>query len=73
MLEVKNLTAIRDERVLFEGLSFTIQSGELVQIEGRNGTGKTTLLRIVTGLGDRDDGEIHWNNVNIEAERDCYH
>ncbi|ELG2041576.1 cytochrome c biogenesis heme-transporting ATPase CcmA [Vibrio fluvialis] len=73
MLEVKNLTAIRDERVLFEGLSFTIQSGELVQIEGRNGTGKTTLLRIVTGLGDRDDGEIHWNNVNIEADRDSYH
>ncbi|QSA19820.1 ATP-binding cassette domain-containing protein, partial [Vibrio furnissii] len=54
MLEVKNLTAIRDERVLFEALSFNIQSGELVQIEGRNGTGKTTLLRIVTGLGDRD-------------------
>ncbi|EKO3972986.1 cytochrome c biogenesis heme-transporting ATPase CcmA [Vibrio fluvialis] len=73
MLEVKNLTAIRDERLLFEGLSFTIQSGELVQIEGRNGTGKTTLLRIVTGLGDRDDGEIHWNNVNIEADRDSYH
>ncbi|MFH6905971.1 cytochrome c biogenesis heme-transporting ATPase CcmA [Vibrio fluvialis] len=73
MLEVKHLTAIRDERVLFEGLSFTIQSGELVQIEGRNGTGKTTLLRIVTGLGDRDDGEIHWNNVNIEADRDSYH
>ncbi|MCG6345052.1 cytochrome c biogenesis heme-transporting ATPase CcmA [Vibrio fluvialis] len=73
MLEVKNLTAIRDERVLFEGLSFTIQSGELVQIEGRNGTGKTTLLRIVTGLGDRDDGEIHWNNVNIDADRDSYH
>ncbi|MBY7972268.1 cytochrome c biogenesis heme-transporting ATPase CcmA [Vibrio fluvialis] len=73
MLEVKNLTAIRDERVLFEGLSFTIQSGELVQIEGRNGTGKTTLLRIVTGLGERDDGEIHWNNVNIEADRDSYH
>ncbi|MCE7586712.1 cytochrome c biogenesis heme-transporting ATPase CcmA [Vibrio fluvialis] len=73
MLEVKNVTAIRDERVLFEGLSFTIQSGELVQIEGRNGTGKTTLLRIVTGLGDRDDGEIHWNNVNIEADRDSYH
>ncbi|EEX42329.1 MULTISPECIES: cytochrome c biogenesis heme-transporting ATPase CcmA [Vibrio] len=73
MLEVKNLTAIRDERVLFEALSFNIQSGELVQIEGRNGTGKTTLLRIVTGLGDRDDGEIHWNGVNIEADRDSYH
>ncbi|ANS86006.1 cytochrome c biogenesis heme-transporting ATPase CcmA [Vibrio scophthalmi] len=73
MLEVKQLTAIRDERVLFESLSFTIEGGELVQIEGRNGTGKTTLLRIVTGLGDRDDGEIFWNNESIESNRDAYH
>ncbi len=73
MLEVSNLTAIRDERVLFENLSFSIQSGELVQIEGRNGTGKTTLLRIVTGLADRDEGEIYWNQINIEDDRDSYH
>lgn len=73
MLDVKNLTAIRDDRILFSELSFTIQSGELVQIEGRNGTGKTTLLRIITGLGDRDEGSIHWNQVNIEADRDSYH
>ncbi|NOH62038.1 cytochrome c biogenesis heme-transporting ATPase CcmA [Vibrio sp. RE88] len=73
MLEVSQLTAIRDERILFESLSFTINSGELVQIEGRNGTGKTTLLRIVTGLGDRDSGEIFWNGENIESNRDGYH
>lgn len=73
MLEVSQLTAIRDERILFESLSFTIGAGELVQIEGRNGTGKTTLLRIVTGLGDRDTGEIFWNGENIESNRDAYH
>ncbi|MCV5245064.1 heme ABC transporter ATP-binding protein CcmA, partial [Escherichia coli] len=38
MLEVSNLTAIRDERVLFENLQSGIKPGELVQIEGRNGT-----------------------------------
>ncbi|RTZ16379.1 cytochrome c biogenesis heme-transporting ATPase CcmA [Vibrio aquaticus] len=73
MLEVSQLTAIRDERILFESLSFTIDSGELVQIEGRNGTGKTTLLRIVTGLGDRDAGEISWCGENIETSRDQFH
>lgn len=73
MLEVSQLTAIRDERILFDSLSFTIDSGELVQIEGRNGTGKTTLLRIVTGLGDRDNGEIFWNGENIESNRDAFH
>lgn len=73
MLEVSQLTAIRDERVLFESLSFTINSGELVQVEGRNGTGKTTLLRIITGLGDRDNGSISWNGEEIESSRDLFH
>lgn len=73
MLEVKQLTAIRDERILFEALSFAIDSGELVQIEGRNGTGKTTLLRIIAGLGDRDEGEIFWNNENVGSNRDAFH
>ncbi|MGC9403608.1 cytochrome c biogenesis heme-transporting ATPase CcmA [Vibrio genomosp. F10] len=73
MLEVKKLTAIRDERALFESLSFTVKEGELVQVEGRNGTGKTTLLRIITGLGDRDEGDIYWNQENIESNRESFH
>ncbi|CAE6897917.1 but its exact role is uncertain. Responsible for energy coupling to the transport system [Vibrio sp. B1REV9] len=73
MLEVSNLTAIRDERILFEKLQFEIKPGELVQIEGRNGTGKTTLLRIVTGLGDREEGIIKWKGELIEKARDVFH
>lgn len=73
MLEVKNLTAIRDERILFESLSFEIHTGELVQIEGRNGTGKTTLLRIIAGLGESDSGEILWQSNKIQSDRENYH
>ena len=73
MLEVTKLTAIRDDRVLFENLSFSLQLGDLVQIEGRNGTGKTTLMRIVAGLGDKEDGEIKWNGEKIESSREDYH
>ncbi|MGR5131487.1 cytochrome c biogenesis heme-transporting ATPase CcmA [Vibrio alfacsensis] len=73
MLEVSNLTAIRDERILFENLQFEIKPGELVQIEGRNGTGKTTLLRIVTGLGDREEGIIKWKGEVIDKSRDLFH
>ncbi|UDY81906.1 cytochrome c biogenesis heme-transporting ATPase CcmA [Vibrio diabolicus] len=73
MLEVSNLTAIRDERVLFENLQFEIKPGELVQIEGRNGTGKTTLLRIMTGLGDREEGIIKWKGEEVEKSRDVFH
>lgn len=73
MLEVKNLTAIRDERILFESLSFEIHAGELVQIEGRNGTGKTTLLRIIAGLGECESGEILWQQSKIQSDRESYH
>ncbi|MDG3088751.1 cytochrome c biogenesis heme-transporting ATPase CcmA [Vibrio hannami] len=73
MLEVSNLTAIRDERVLFEDLSFTVNSGEIVQIEGRNGTGKTTMLRIIAGLGDKDGGEVFWKQLSTQADRDAFH
>ncbi len=56
MLSVADLSCVRDERLLFDELSFTISSGELVQIEGHNGAGKTTLLRIIAGLGRADSG-----------------
>ncbi len=73
MLQVNNLTAIRDERILFEDLSFTVSAGEIVQIEGRNGTGKTTLLRIITGLGDQDAGEVLWQQHSIQRQREDFH
>ncbi|GLO61531.1 cytochrome c biogenesis ATP-binding export protein CcmA [Vibrio sp. MACH09] len=73
MLEVSNLTAIRDERVLFENLSFKINTGEIVQIEGRNGTGKTTLLRIIAGLGDSESGDILWKDLPTVSNRDLFH
>jgi len=73
MLEVLNLTAIRDEKVLFEELSFKIGVGEIVQIEGRNGTGKTTLLRIIAGLSDGEEGDILWNGHLTTNNRDFFH
>ena len=73
MLEVFELSAVRDEKVLFDSLSFKIEPGELVQIEGRNGTGKTTLLRIVAGLGDSDNGDVFWKGSPVRADREEYH
>ncbi|MGL6258012.1 cytochrome c biogenesis heme-transporting ATPase CcmA [Vibrio sp. WXL103] len=73
MLEVNQLTALRGERVLFADLSFSIQPGELVQIEGRNGTGKTTLLRIIAGLSDKESGVVSWNQLPVADDREAYH
>ncbi len=73
MLSVEKLSCIRDERVLFDDLSFTVESGELVQIEGHNGAGKTTLLRIIAGLGNTDEGRVCWNQEDILSAREEYH
>ncbi len=73
MLSAQNVTCIRDERVLFSDLSFDVEEGELVQIEGPNGSGKTSLLRILTGLLAQDDGEILWHGESIRDARDEFH
>ncbi|KJF96483.1 cytochrome c biogenesis heme-transporting ATPase CcmA [Photobacterium angustum] len=73
MLSVADLSSVRDERLLFDELSFTISSGELVQIEGHNGAGKTTLLRIIAGLGRADSGQVFWNQEDIQVAREDYH
>lgn len=56
----QGLECVRNERCLFSGLEFTIGAGEVVRIEGPNGSGKTSLLRILCGLGLREAGKIFW-------------
>ena len=61
-ISVKNLTKFFTiGENLLEGLSFEVQEGERVAILGRNGCGKTTLFKILTGEMDYDDGEVYVN------------
>jgi heme exporter protein A len=71
-LQVNNLTAERNERCLFSGLSFTLQAGEVLQVMGANGAGKTTLLRMVSGLLPVVDGEVTWQGKRIDREPEAY-
>lgn len=73
MLEAKDLTCVRDERVLFEQLSFTVGRGDIVQIEGPNGAGKTSLLRLLAGLSRAESGEVLWDQQPITGQRDTWH
>ncbi|MFI3180132.1 MAG: cytochrome c biogenesis heme-transporting ATPase CcmA [Methylococcales bacterium] len=71
-LEARNLSCIRDERVLFSDLNFTLNSGQVLLIEGRNGAGKTSLLRILTGFRKSDEGDLFWNNELIDDTQEFY-
>ncbi len=58
VLHVENLSKSFDDAVLFQGLGFDIRRGERVAIIGDNGTGKTTLLKIIRGMLDADSGRV---------------
>ncbi len=69
MLEVKQLTCLRDERFLFSDLSFRVAAGDIVQIEGPNGAGKTSLLRLLAGLSRAESGAVLWRQQDIRQQR----
>jgi heme exporter protein A len=73
MLSVNNLGCIRGERVLFKDLSFQLDSGRLLYIQGENGSGKTTLLRTLCGLSLPATGDILWNNQAIKSLAEDYY
>ncbi|MFW5443146.1 MAG: cytochrome c biogenesis heme-transporting ATPase CcmA [Methylococcaceae bacterium] len=65
-IEVRNLSCIRDDRILFEGLDFKLTSNQVLLLEGKNGSGKTSLLRIICGFREQDAGEILWCDEAIK-------
>ena len=66
LLQIENLACIRDDRMLFEHLSLSLAAGQMLLVEGRNGSGKTSLLRILTGLKLADEGEVLWRGKDIQ-------
>ncbi|RTR25856.1 cytochrome c biogenesis heme-transporting ATPase CcmA [Shewanella atlantica] len=72
LLSANQLTCIREERILFDELSFEITAGEIVQIEGPNGSGKTSLLRILAGLSRPYAGDVYYQGEDITRNRDEY-
>lgn len=72
-LEARHLTCIRDDRTLFEDLEFKLESGETLLLEGRNGSGKTSLLRILCSIRLPDAGTVTWCGTDIQKLGADYH
>jgi heme exporter protein A len=63
---------LRGNRCLFKELQFALGSGELMLVQGPNGSGKTSLLRAIAGLLGLEDGYISWQGARTEKDRQAF-
>lgn len=68
MLKVDSICCIRQDRCLFEDLSFELHQGQIIQLEGQNGAGKTSLLRILAGFVRAESGKVMWQDQDIAKD-----
>jgi len=72
-LNAQDLTCIRNDRTLFSGLSFKLGPSQALVLEGRNGSGKTSLLHILCGTRRPEQGHVSWGGENISELGSQYH
>lgn len=73
MLDANDLECVRGTRRLFNGVSFRLAAGECLFVQGANGSGKTSLLRILSGLARAERGEVRWDGQPIGRLGTDYH
>ncbi len=71
-LNGSGLTLYRGDRCLFKDLEFALNPGEMLLLEGKNGSGKTSLLRAIAGLIELESGTVLWNDEPVENERQVF-
>lgn len=69
----RQLRCIRGNQTLFQSLNLQLDAGQWLYLQGENGAGKTSLLRILAGLTLPAEGEVLWQNTPIGKQRATYH
>jgi heme exporter protein A len=72
MLQARQIECTRGNRQLFHDLSFRLEAKQALRVGGENGSGKTSLLRMLAGLSPVEAGEILWNDRRIAALGEDY-
>jgi len=71
-LKAQQLACTRGERALFLALDLELRPGDALRVAGKNGAGKTSLLRILSGLSTPNAGTVNWDGENISRIREQY-
>ncbi len=69
MLSVENLGLYKNDKKIFTGVGFSLFVGSSLVVAGKNGSGKTSMLKILAGISKESSGKILWDNQNIEDFR----
>lgn len=71
-LHAENLACRRGGRLVFSGLGFALERGEALLLSGRNGAGKSSLLRLLALLTPRLRGSLWWNGIDVAEQADTW-
>ena len=66
MLIINNLSFLRGNKLIFSDLNLSLLKRQITQIRGRNGSGKTTFLKVILNILDANTGEVFWEGKNIK-------
>jgi heme exporter protein A len=69
-LELREVACVRGQRGLFKGMNIALRPGQLLRVQGANGAGKTSLLRLMCGLLAPAQGEVLWQGQRIATLRE---
>jgi heme exporter protein A len=67
-LIINNLSCLKGYNQLFSNLSFQVNTGDILRITGTNGSGKTSLLKILAGISSYEQGEVSLNNYQVNTD-----